>query len=110
MLYFVNMDENAKRKLYKTIGGKIKIARKSKKSQQELAGSLNLTRTSITNIEMGNQRVQIDTLWQIADILGVSIQELLPTKDEIGTVYELMPEDIDKNWIEEVKKEAEKHE
>jgi transcriptional regulator with XRE-family HTH domain len=104
------MDENSKRKIYKTIGEKIKKIRKGKKSQQELADNLKITRTSVTNIEMGNQRVQIDTLWHIAELLGVSIHDLLPTQKEIGTVYELIPEDIDKDWIEAVKKVAKKHE
>lgn len=102
------MDDLTKQKLFKKIGEKIKTARRNKKSQQELANILGLTRTSITNIESGSQHVQIFTLWQIADILGVSIQDLLPTKNEIGTVYELIPEDIDKTWIEGVKEAAKK--
>ena len=104
------MDDYTRRKLLKLIGEKIQNSRKGKLTQEQLAKDLKMTRTSITNIETGNQGVQIDTLWQIADILGASIQELLPTKDEMGTVYEQVPEDIDKKWIEEVKKEVEKYE
>ena len=104
------MDEHTRIKLLKLIGKKIQISRKGKLTQEQLAKELKLTRTSVTNIEAGNQGVQVDTLWQISDILGVSIQELLPTKDEMGTVYDQLPEDIDRKWIEEVKKEVKKYE
>ncbi|SRR5258708_4447435 len=104
------MDEHIRTKLLKLIGKKIQTSRKGKLTQEQLAKELKLTRTSITNIETGNQGVQVDALWQISDILGVSIQELLPTKDEMGTVYDQLPEDIDRKWIEEVKKEVKKYE
>ncbi len=98
------MEENTKQKLYKIIGEKIKAHRKGKKTQEQLADSLYITRTSITNFETGKQRVQIDTLWEIADQLGTTIHDLLPTKEEVGTALE----DHDKDWIESVIQDAKK--
>lgn len=102
------MEKNTSQKLYKIIGEKIRAFRQGKMSQQQLANNLNLTRTSITNFETGNQRIQIDTLWKIAGFLDVTIQELLPTKEEVGTLYDELLEDNDKEWIESVIQDAKK--
>lgn len=102
------MEKNTSQKLYKIIGEKIRSFRHGKMSQQQLADKLNLTRTSITNFETGNQRVQIDTLWKISDFLDVTIQELLPTKEDFGTLYDELLEDNDKEWIENVIQDAKK--
>lgn len=102
------MEKSTSKKLYRIIGEKIKSFRQGKMSQQQLADSLSLTRTSITNFEMGNQRIQIDTLWKIADFLDVTIQELLPTKEEVGTIYDELLEDNDKEWIKNVIQDAKK--
>jgi len=102
------MGNNNSQKLYKIIGEKIKSFRQGKMSQQQLADSLNLTRTSITNFEMGNQRIQIDTLWKIAEFLDITIQDLLPTKEEVGPLQEELLEDNEKEWIKSVMKVAQK--
>jgi transcriptional regulator with XRE-family HTH domain len=47
-------------------------------SQNELAESVGITRTSITNLEHGRQQTPLHVLYAIADRLGVSIKELLP--------------------------------
>ncbi len=102
------MEKNTSRKLYRIIGAKIRSFRQGKMSQQQLADNLDLTRTSITNFEMGNQRIQIDTLWKIADFLDVTVQELLPSKEEVGTIHDELLEDNDKEWIERVVQAARK--
>lgn len=47
-------------------------------TQEELGRQVGLTRTSITNIERGRQRVQVHTLYAIAGALRVQPAELLP--------------------------------
>lgn len=47
-------------------------------SQDELASSIGLVRTSITNIEAGRQKVHIYTLYRIAAQLDTPVMDLLP--------------------------------
>jgi|ERR1043166_9573624 transcriptional regulator with XRE-family HTH domain len=51
--------------------------------QQALAQSLEITRTSISNIETGRHRVFLDQVYAAARTLGVPILELLPQETEI---------------------------
>jgi len=53
--------------------GKIK-----KLTQAKLAGLLSLTRTSITNIEKGRQKLLVHTLLGLAECLSVPVRELIP--------------------------------
>jgi len=65
--------------LYKILGGRIQAKRLSHKlSQGQLADSVGLQRTSITNIEAGTQKVQLHTLYEIASVLQCSIGDLIP--------------------------------
>lgn len=65
--------------LYEITGLKIKNFRENLKiSQTDLGEIVELTRSSIANIESGRQKVQIDTLYKIAQTLEVEIQDLLP--------------------------------
>lgn len=71
--------------LYKQIGVSIASARKKKGiSQEGLGTKLQLTRTSITNIEQGRQHVQVHTLYAISDVLGVSLVDLLPARRSLA--------------------------
>lgn len=66
-------------RLYKAIGDLILTARTRKHmTQVDLAVRVGLTRTSITNIEAGKQRVAIETLYEIALALRVPVGSLLP--------------------------------
>lgn len=47
-------------------------------SQAELAKEVDLTRTSITNIEQGRQHLPIHMLYRIATALGIPIEFLVP--------------------------------
>jgi transcriptional regulator with XRE-family HTH domain len=68
--------------LYKLIGAKIRIARQAAElSQEDLANRIGLGRTSITNIEIGRQKLQIFTLYLIAETLRITVQSLLPDPD-----------------------------
>lgn len=65
--------------LYKTIGENIRMNRKIRQiTQEDLALALDYTRTSLSNIEQGKQRLGIDVLYQFANCLGVSVFNLLP--------------------------------
>jgi len=59
-------------------------------TQDDLAQRVNLTRTSITNIERGRQKFQIHTLFDIARALEVSPTALIPLADfqELALVNE----------------------
>lgn len=48
-------------------------------TQGELARLVGMTRTSISNIESGRQKLQIHTLYDVARALEVSPTALLPT-------------------------------
>jgi transcriptional regulator with XRE-family HTH domain len=64
---------------YKFVGEKIRIARQAVGINQEtLAKKVSLKRTSITNIEAGNQKVQIYMLYKIAEALRIPLASLLP--------------------------------
>lgn len=47
-------------------------------TQEKLAASLGLSRTSVTNIERGRQPIQLHTLYAISDTLGAELVDLLP--------------------------------
>ena len=64
---------------YLEIGRRVRSAREHCGITQEvLAHAIGLSRTSLTNIECGRQKILVHTLNQIASLVGVSIQELLP--------------------------------
>ena len=70
--------------LYLAIGLSIKHARAATDlTQEELAKAVGVLRTSITNIEAGRQRLPIDLLYDIADVLGVEAASLLPRNEDV---------------------------
>ena len=65
--------------LFLLVGYKINQARKEMKlTQEQLANIAEVSRTSVTNIESGNQRLQLDTLYRIAYALKKPIEFFLP--------------------------------
>lgn len=70
--------------LYSAIGNAIREVRKAAGlSQAVLAAAVNVTRTSIVNIEAGRQRLPIDLLFDISDILNVQATALLPRNEDV---------------------------
>lgn len=66
-------------KFYKLLGDLINQKRRAaNKSQEKLASSVGLLRTSITNIEAGRQKIQVYTLYRIASALDIPVSSLLP--------------------------------
>ena len=65
---------------YRTLGENLRKVRGAKKIKQgPLAGAVGLSRTSITNIERGRQRVDVELLVRLATTLGVAVNELVPS-------------------------------
>lgn len=77
----VSKDEQL-RLLYADVGNRIRERRDELGlTQQALASAVGLSRTSITNIEQGRQKLLINTLFDIAETLEVSIADLLPDSE-----------------------------
>jgi transcriptional regulator with XRE-family HTH domain len=76
-------------------------------TQEDLAREVGLTRTSITNIERGRQKLLIHALFAIAQALGVPAVSLLPpslsqgsSSIEVGLADDLpAPE---REWVKRV--------
>lgn len=74
------------RRLYSRIGERIRTIRESQSprmSQEDLAVLLALKRTSVTNIERGQQKLTLDTLYRFCDRFGLEPQELLPSLADV---------------------------
>ena len=84
--------------LKKYIGNQIKTFRKSAGfTQDELAKRLNTTKQTISRYEKGDRKANQDMLFELCDILGVSIDDFFPSQNEtlqspttspIQTIYE----------------------
>ncbi len=75
--------------IYDYIGGRIRTEREQVDlSQEDLALRIGLTRTSISNIEHGRQKIQIHTLYEIAKVLNVPPISLLPPPENEAEVEE----------------------
>jgi transcriptional regulator with XRE-family HTH domain len=61
------------------------IAERRKRSgmtQQAFAKALDLSRATVANIERGKQAVQLHVIIQMAAVLNIDVQELIPTLDQ----------------------------
>lgn len=67
--------------LSKYIGTKLKIYRlQNKLTQGELASSIGTTKATISNYETGYRTPQQDTLFQLANVLNVKIDDFFPER------------------------------
>jgi transcriptional regulator with XRE-family HTH domain len=82
--------------LYAETGRRIRDLRREKGlSQARLAAAVDLSRTSITNIERGRQKLLLHTLQDIANALGVESQDLLPRRSSSTTsLARQLPSDV----------------
>lgn len=78
------------RRLYEALGVRIKRlreaqagGRRGKLTQGELADLVGLERTSITNIESGNQKVPLHVLYRICEQLNVPVADVLPAASDV---------------------------
>jgi transcriptional regulator with XRE-family HTH domain len=71
-------------RVYSLIGSRIKSIREKKGIlQEDLAKLAGLTRPSIVLIETGRQRLPIDRLYNIAKVLKIPLNKLLPEINEV---------------------------
>jgi transcriptional regulator with XRE-family HTH domain len=98
----------ANKKLYQRIGALIRLRRQeANMTQQELARRLGLTRTSVTQIESGRQKLFLHSLYDIASVLRITPHALLPPLEGVPThltdadaLADLAPEE--RHWVETV--------
>ena len=78
---------------YRNFGHLVGNARRTRNlTQGQLADSVGLTRTSITNIEKGRQKILIHTLFDIAAVLNVEPATLFPAGASPSQLERLEPE------------------
>lgn len=66
-------------KLYRVFGSRLRELRERRSvTQEELARRVELSRTSITNIERGRQRVMLHQVVELAEALEAKPEELMP--------------------------------
>jgi len=71
-------------KLFQFVGTRIRALRNSKAMRQDfLATRVGLSRTSVTNIEKGRQKILLDQLYAFAQALEVEPTSLLPSMEEL---------------------------
>ena len=62
------------------------LRRRQGLTQEVLSGLAGIARTHLTMIEQGDKNANVDTLWRIADALGMRLSKLLRlVEDSIGT-------------------------
>lgn len=85
--------------IYRELGMRLRAIRKlAGKSQEELADFTGLSRTSITNTELGRQKVSLFTIYQMADFLEIQPDQLLPLPERISGFHD---KEFDKQgWVE----------
>lgn len=72
------------KELYKATGTQIKKIRKAKGySQSDLAKSVGIERTSITNIESGNQKVTLFVLYKICEVFDIALDGVMPSIKDV---------------------------
>ncbi|MGO9409307.1 MAG: helix-turn-helix domain-containing protein [Spirochaetia bacterium] len=94
--------------VYRAFGRRLRDARrKAGMTQARLAKAVEISRTSITNIEAGRQPVYLHLFMRLAEVLGLAGADLLPTSTETepsGEMTELLsglPSDT-RDWINRV--------
>lgn len=102
-----------RRHLYELFGQRVRNARKAcKLTQEELATRVTMTRTSVTNIEKGRQKLLLHTLFDLADALQVPVGHLIPEPSEsqpqIEQKFNTEVSQVEKAWIAELSKPSKK--
>lgn len=74
------------KKLYALLGERIKRLRRMQSpemNQEKLGQILGLTRTSVTNIERGKQKLTVDALYKLCETFSIEVSALMPTLSEV---------------------------
>ena len=81
---------------YREFGGLVRASRKAAGlSQTDLAAEIGLTRSSVSNVEKGKQKVVLHTFAAILDVLGKRPSELLPVLKSEEEVIDERVGDLD---------------
>ena len=85
------------RQFYCEVGVRIRAAREHiNASQEKIAATVGLSRTSLTNIEKGNQKFLLHTFIGIAATLGVPATDLLPPTGSSLLDSSLLPKNMER--------------
>lgn len=100
-----NVDE-----FYRGVGERVRNARNGRMTQEELGNAIGLSRTSVTNLEKGRQRIPLHVLVDIAKQLEVVVDSLIPDQTMVESVESLISAlpSANKKWIKAVMKETDK--
>lgn len=86
--------------IYLEFGVRVRKSRIAVELTQEALGErVGLSRTSITNIESGRQKILLHQFFLLAEALSVRPQALLPTaqpKKQIGQIERALPKDLNR--------------
>jgi len=86
IVWRIIMKENGT-ELYNLIGSNIKKLRKSKKlGQEDLAKLISLSRSSLSNIEIGKHQPSVFTIYEIASALNCSLDKILPSIKDYNSI------------------------
>lgn len=72
--------------LYATVGRNVRKIRKATTppmTQQQLASLLDVKRTSITNLEKGQQRIPLHLLYRLCNSLSLQLSDILPAIEDV---------------------------
>jgi len=91
---------------YARLGKNIRLARERRGiTQAALATLVDLTRSSVANVERGRQKLLAHTLARVCHVLAVSSSDLLPTPLTDGTTLDRILRDrpaSEREWISKV--------
>lgn len=73
-------------------------------TQQDMADRVGLSRTSITNIELGKQHVSLHLLYKLASVVNTSPSNLLPDKKFSVPNTDLLDEALGETQLDEAAK------
>ena len=90
-----------KEALYPIVGQRIQDIRKEYNiSQQELADVLNLSRTSVSNIENGRHPIFLHHIYTIAEKFSIPLEKILPSVFDVQNKRKTEEEDLKKIFIQ----------
>lgn len=87
--------------LYIVIGSNIKKLRKRNKlGQEDLAKLISLSRSSLSNIEIGKHQPSLFTIYEISSALNCNLDDILPSIEN----YNALTQNVDEKFEERLKK------
>ncbi len=86
------MDEE---RLYRLVGDSVRRRRAEiGMTQARLASEIGVTRTSVTNVEIGRQKPPLHLLFKICAVLDVEVRDIVPESREV-VLSEAVPVEVD---------------